>query len=158
MQVPAFLAVFYGTFTFVLLLLALIVYGVMGFTHNYFPSLAPLKLLRVMGSLAAGVLFIPLMEIASIALSHSNPTKMPLISRTVDACSFCTALNAIAVKLDSGRRGSLIAKARVSLPSEQWRECLHFSYCSSPLSSRHLSMITTTCLVIPLPELMDAPT
>jgi uncharacterized membrane protein len=63
LQVPAFLAIFYGTFTFVLILLALIIYGVMGFTNNYFPSLAPLKLLRVMGSLAAGVLFIPLMEI-----------------------------------------------------------------------------------------------
>jgi hypothetical protein len=58
-----YLFFYYAAFTWVLLLVLLMGYGIGGFMRNNFPSLIPLKVLRVIGNLSAGPLYIPLLQI-----------------------------------------------------------------------------------------------
>jgi len=70
-----YLAAFWCALVWVLTLMALLAYGVACFVKNKFPSLAPLKLLRVMGNLSAGPLFIPLLQTLLSTFQCADPNK-----------------------------------------------------------------------------------
>jgi hypothetical protein len=60
-----YLGMYYTAFGLVALLAALMAYGITGFIRNKFPTLAPLRVLQVIGNLAAGPLYIPLLQMVS---------------------------------------------------------------------------------------------
>lgn len=58
-----FEAAWYASFVWVILLGALLLYGVVAFSKNSFPFLWPLRILRILGQLSATVAFIPLLNL-----------------------------------------------------------------------------------------------
>lgn len=103
---------------FMLVLALLLVYGMVGFIRNSFPSLTPLRLLRVVGTLAAGILYIPLLEVVRAhcwcqhvvsALPAAPPAA--LHPPPHHNCSCCTASSA-----GRRRRASGATAARTAAP------------------------------------------
>ena len=74
-QSTTFIAlVYYGAVAWVILLLSLMIYAVGSFLANNFPFLWPFRLLRIMGGLSAGILFIPLLQMLLAAYGCSVPS------------------------------------------------------------------------------------
>jgi hypothetical protein len=57
-----YLVGYYLAFTWVVLLVVLMAYGITGFIRNKFPTLVPLRVLQLIGNLSAGPLYIPLLQ------------------------------------------------------------------------------------------------
>jgi hypothetical protein len=64
-----YLGLYYVAFSWVVLLVVLMAYGITGFIRNKFPSLAPLRVLQIIGNISSGPLYIPLLQIVR---KHSN--------------------------------------------------------------------------------------
>lgn len=61
-QASFYLSLYYASVVLVLVLTALLVYGLVSFAQGSFAALWPLRLLRELGNLAAGPLFIPVLQ------------------------------------------------------------------------------------------------
>lgn len=63
-QIPSIFGVIYfAAVSWVVVLLGLLVYAITSFMRGQFPYLWPFRLLRFMGALSAGILFIPLLQL-----------------------------------------------------------------------------------------------
>jgi PAS domain S-box-containing protein len=60
-----FIALYYIAFSYLIVVALLFLYGTVCFIRNHFPSLVPLRFLRVLGIWSAGPLFIPLLQLVS---------------------------------------------------------------------------------------------
>ena len=99
----AYAALLYIAIAWVLLLLGLFVYGIVGFIRNKFHSLMPLRLLKLVGALSAGPLYIPLQQLVRglrfmsrcpcelLCCGNPPPPPPPPPTAPCSCCPHCSA-------------------------------------------------------------------